>query len=187
MPRYHTKQNENYYTINRNLSKILSLFACSKVPFPPPQLPPVISLLPLFLPSRIPYNSLSSSSTSPFTPTTLLPCPSFTTARETVSLTLPHLPIEPTCQGCQKQPAAGTNRRLLGQYLPATPLGISLWMAFLNEISLDRPLTLTTQLSTSKLSDNPDTKVFQPHLSITAATATIIADITLLLPPQCIS
>ena len=28
-------------------------------------------------------------------------------------------------------------------------------MAFLNKISLDRPLTLTTQLSTSKLSDNP--------------------------------
>ena len=28
-------------------------------------------------------------------------------------------------------------------------------MAFLNKISLDWPLTLTTQLSTSKLSDNP--------------------------------
>ena len=40
MPRYHTKQNENYYTINRNLSKILSLFACSKVPFPPPPTAP---------------------------------------------------------------------------------------------------------------------------------------------------
>ena len=40
-------------------------------------------------------------------------------------------------------------------YWPATLLGISLWMAFLNKISLDWPLTLTTQLSTSKLSDNP--------------------------------
>ena len=33
MPRYHTKQNENYYTLNRNLSKILNLFTCSEVPF----------------------------------------------------------------------------------------------------------------------------------------------------------
>ena len=39
-----------------------------------------------------------------------------------------------TKQGCQKQPAAGENRQLnrplLGQYRPATLLGISLRMAF---------------------------------------------------------
>ena len=35
-----------------------------------------------------------------------------------------------------------------------------LWMAFLNKISLDWPLTLTTQLSTSKLSDNPANTMF---------------------------
>ena len=33
-------------------------------------------------------------------------------------------------QGCQKQPAAGKNRRLLGQFRLATLLGISLWMAY---------------------------------------------------------
>ena len=33
-------------------------------------------------------------------------------------------------QGCQKKPAAGENRHLLGQYRPATLFGISLWMAF---------------------------------------------------------
>ena len=33
-------------------------------------------------------------------------------------------------QGCQKKPAAGENRHLLGQYRPATLFGISLRMAF---------------------------------------------------------
>ena len=74
-PRYHTKQNENYYTISRNLSKIFNLFTCSEVPFPPPPpllLPPLISLLPVLLPSPMPYNSPFSPPTTNFTPTTLL-------------------------------------------------------------------------------------------------------------------
>ena len=37
---------------------------------------------------------------------------------------------------------------------------------FLNEISLDWPLTLTTQLSTSKLSDNPATQIQCSKLEI---------------------
>ena len=36
-------------------------------------------------------------------------------------------------QGCQKKPAAGENRHLLGQYRPATLFGISLRMAFYKE------------------------------------------------------
>lgn len=51
-PRYHTKQNENYYTISRNLSKIFNLFTCSEVPFPPP--PPTSSA-----PSHLPTSSAS--------------------------------------------------------------------------------------------------------------------------------
>ena len=41
MPRYHTKENKNcmYYTINRNLGKILSLFTCSEVLSAPFHLP----------------------------------------------------------------------------------------------------------------------------------------------------
>ena len=47
----------------------------------------------------------------------------------------------------------------IGAYLVS--IGLLLFLAFLygcflNEISLDWPLTLTTQPSTSKLSDNPD-------------------------------
>ena len=55
-------------------------------------------------------------------------------------------------------------------YWPATLLGISLWMAFLNKISLDWPLTLTTQLSTSKLSDNPANGFFMIYWSQNIAT-----------------
>ena len=58
-------------------------------------------------------------------------------------------------QGCQKQLAAGENRHVFGQYRPATLLGISLQIEFLNKISLDWPHTLTTPPSTLKLSDNP--------------------------------
>ena len=52
---------------------------------------------------------------------------------------------------------AGCQQKSLPTWLviwPATLLGISLWMRFLNKISLDWPLTLTTQQSTSKLSPN---------------------------------
>ena len=58
-------------------------------------------------------------------------------------------------QGCQKSLAAGENRHLLGEYRPATLLGISLQMVFFKQSILDWSLTLTTQPSTSKLSDNP--------------------------------
>ena len=60
-------------------------------------------------------------------------------------------------QGGQEQLAAGENRQLLGYSIGwllclAFPYG---WH-FSNKISLDWPLTLTTEPSTSKLSDNPD-------------------------------
>ena len=54
----------------------------------------------------------------------------------------------------------GENHRLLDLYRSATLLGISLWMVFLNKINLDWPLTLATQPSTSKLSDNPASGLF---------------------------
>ena len=75
MPRYNAKQNENYYTINRNLGKILSFFYMLWSPISPLPLSlyPLISLLPLFLPSPVPYNSPSSPQLplllpQPFTP-----------------------------------------------------------------------------------------------------------------------
>ena len=89
MPRYHTKENKNcmYYTINRNLGKILSLFHLALKSY----LPPSISLLSLLLPSPMDALQLPllPPQTTTFTPTTLLPPPSFTTARVTVSPTLP--------------------------------------------------------------------------------------------------
>ena len=81
MPRYHTKQNENYYTINRNLSKILSLFACSKVPFPPPPNCPLSSpyfhyFSPLAYPTTpSPPPQLPLLLPQPFSPAPHLPLP----------------------------------------------------------------------------------------------------------------
>ena len=58
-------------------------------------------------------------------------------------------------QRCQKWPAA--NEKLLPTWLISA--GYSAWhfygRHFLNKISLNWPLTLPTQPSTSKLSDNP--------------------------------
>ena len=88
MPRYHTKENKNcmYYTINRNLGKILSLFTCSEVLSAP-------SHLPAFTTSPLSHGCPTAPppppQTTTFTPTTLLPPPSFTTARVTLSPTLP--------------------------------------------------------------------------------------------------
>ena len=89
MPRYHTKQNENcmYYTINRNLGKILSLFTCSEVLSSPSHLPafttsPLSHGCPTAPPPPPPKLQLSL-------PLPFSPPPSFTTARVTVSPTLP--------------------------------------------------------------------------------------------------
>ena len=90
-PRYHTKQNENYYTISRNLSKIFNLFTCSEVPFPPPphffcplSSPYFQCFSPLPCPTTPHFpHQLPISLPQPFSP------PSLTTARVKVSLTLP--------------------------------------------------------------------------------------------------
>ena len=56
---------------------------------------------------------------------------------------------------------AGCPRKLLPNWLELA--GYSAWR-FLNEISLDWPLTLTTQPSTSKLSDNRGYTLYRRQL-----------------------
>ena len=88
LPRQHTKQNENYYTINRNLGKIWSLFTCSEVLLPPPPTP-----LPLPCESS-PWFHFFSPLPCPTTPPPLPP--PTTTFTPTTLLSPHHLP--PECQ-----------------------------------------------------------------------------------------
>ena len=89
MPRYHTKENKNcmYYTINRNLGKILSLFTCSEVLSAP-------SHLPAFTTSPLSHGCPTAPPPPPptttFTPTTLLP-PSLIYHCQSNSITHPPL------------------------------------------------------------------------------------------------
>ena len=61
---------------------------------------------------------------------------------------------------------AGCPRKLSPTWLVTA--GYSAWHTwrFLNRISLDWPLTLTTQLSTSKLSDNPGMEMSMENLYV---------------------
>ena len=70
-------------------------------------------------------------------------------------------------QGCQKYLAVSENCHLLG-YSNGRLLCLAflyVWR-FLNRIPPDWPLTLTTQLSTSKLSDNPGMEMRMENLYV---------------------